>query len=218
MTVILVTLSLQDCAIRLREDLAHQAPALITLKRWSASGALDKAKVVSEGGTRPKYKYSVVLDIAKNTFRRKPSEPRKPSHAGIPLPTHSARRLEAFTTSNPVQTRVEPVVDINTIADTVNLNHLSKAVADELKPILAQALQVVQKQMLDGLANLDATRKSLMLRYDTEIHTMRERMTEVLAENKRLSAQALDAARINGQLARLNDKFDALPSNSGELK
>lgn len=199
MTEHIPPLTLQECADRLRLDLKLQAPALVTLKRWSASGLLDVAKTVPDGAARAKYSYPMVLQVArKNTRSRAPSR--------------SPARLDASSAHRPIAAARPEVRSSDAPKSTVEIDlaHLSKAVAAELAPIMSQALVATQKQVLDGLANLDATRKSLMLRYDAEVHSLRDTVVALRLEQKRLSAEAVDVGRLNVQLSRLTDRIESL--------
>lgn len=202
MTEQTLPLTLQECADRLRRDLKLQAPALVTLKRWSASGLLDAAKTVPDGAARAKYSYSMVLQVArKNTRGRVPSggavirSESTPAHRPADVARHDVRSPDS------PKSTVE-----------VDLALLSKAIAAELAPIMTQALAAAQKQMFDGLANLDATRKSLMLRYDAEVHGLRDTVASLRLEQKRLSVEAVDVGRLNQQLSRLTDRIESAVS------
>jgi hypothetical protein len=93
-----------------------------------------------------------------------------------------------------------------------------KTISQSIGPIVAEAvaqslgkIQDLQKQISDGLSNLDATRKMLMLKYDSELSSMRQRVSDLSDENRLLKAQSLDGLRIKTALSRINEKLGIGP-------
>lgn len=190
----------------MRQDMKLGAPALITLKRWSASGLLDEAKIIPDGALRAKYRYDHVLIVAKRYTRIKP------------IVQH--RTLEPITLKSELPlgvlglTELEmPPVKSQEEGRAVDTEKLSKSIADELSPMIEKSVASIQKQMLDGLANLDATRKSLMLKYDAELHYLRERVAHLTSENRRLSMDVVDASKLNIRLSKIQESIDFFKTN-----
>jgi len=202
-------LTLQECAARLHAEvhLGGPAPSLITLKRWSAAGLLDKAKAVPAGSVRAKYQYARVRNLVKAKIQRN----RRSQAAGKRAASgkSAARGAEPSRVDDADQDH-EPNETSQLIK--VDLEQLTSVVTAELSKITQTALAVSRQQIMDGLANLDATRKMLMQRYDAEFHLLRSRVEELTAENKRLRAEAgdLDGARIVSSLNHIRNNVATL--------
>lgn len=206
--------TLQECALLLDKDETVQAPKLITLKRWSASGQLDSAKVIPSGSSRPKFNYAEVLIVA-----RRNQKALKTRSSPTGRSAHVLQRDQREPLSPAFQRRIEPLqaphtsnaplhLDELSVVGDVDMNALARAVAAQMKPLVTESLEAVQQQMLNGLANLDAVRKMMMLRYDTELHSTKERLAALTAENATLKEAVMDAARLNMQLRKINEKLD----------
>lgn len=212
-------LSLQECSDLLQKEVPS-APALVTLKRWSAGGILDGAKMYPDGATRPKYNYEVVLKIVKKHISiNAPTAPTaKKGVVQIQDSSAPAVSLSVSTGDDvtPTQSLAQMVPPTPVAAPLFNEGALVEAIKElinaELRPILSDAIAQSQKQMIDGLTNLDSIRKILMVKYDAEIHSLRTRLNEVLAENERLkeSSSGLNAERINAHLGRISMKLDSI--------
>lgn len=156
---------------------------------------LDAAKSTPDGAVRAKYNYAKVLGIVSAKVRGRTARPIKKRTTPAPAQEAPARSLPAAVSA----------IDLDALSRSV-----TAAVTDALKPVVAAALGAAQKQVLDGLATLDATRKSLMLRYDSELHALRTRVGELSQENQKLKSQTteLDGARISTELTRVRGRLD----------
>jgi len=208
-------LSLPECEVRLRGAIGAHAPTLITLKRWSAGGRLDEAKVRDHRG-RPRYRYSRVEEVAR-------------ARAAQSTSTHArAERLKAAGRAGQrgvlmVDTRdLEALKNVVTLqleelggqlVEQVRAGISEKVLTDVVSKAVAGAMEQLSKDITATVASVDAIRKSLMLKYDAEVAMLRGRIDELKAENERLKASAsgsLDAQRVYAQLNRVLDKLGAL--------
>lgn len=230
-------LSLEECRARLEGELGKSTPALVTLKRWSGAGLLDAAKVVPPDAKRARYLYSKLLERARELSRR-PVE----ATAG-PAPAQSAAMPKSEAQASQDAAMLQPLTIPSLLAPPVStpakasdvlgqeiaahvLEALRPVVSDAVRPVLAevlqplvaQALAATQKQLVDAVNSVDAIRKSLMLRYDAEVHNLRDQVATLKQEIERLRAQpnsTIDIARVNTHLSRLNEKIDTLLAGPG---
>ena len=242
--------SLIECYEQLVIDMLHDAPALVTLKRWSGAGKLNTAKVKGIGAKvatakRARFHYDRVLEIAQAAQRTRapriaPYAPLDRRHSGQDQAGQSVARSDADNHAATVPENLlayptHPISALDTgriigmgvdsaqghppparqtdqcpmSAQSLSMQ-ISDNIADDLKPLVHAALASVQAQLVDALDNLDATRKMLMLKYDSEMQTLRAKVADLQNQNTLLKAASADSAKINIQLSKLNDAVNLL--------
>lgn len=183
--------SLKEVCRRLQDDLGDSAPAEITIKRWSASGRLKTAEVRIGGTPRPRWRYSVVLRIVRSSFAKADADVE-------PLPASS--RPPAAGPSDGL--RPEHITEI-----------VHQAIADALRRLPSPAPAVataMHPEVQQAVANLAAAQRALMLKYDSEINQLRQRLAETQEQLKAARNGALDLMRLNGNLSAVAARLDAL--------
>ena len=212
-------LSLNDCHQLLIEELGNAAPSLITLKRWSASGILDGAKAVGQGAIRAKYKVGTVFQIVKDTFH--------PSLHARQI-GHSAHLDRTSITLSDAQQEGDNNADDRLNHAGANgpptgpqmgasIANASVIDADQIKrilePLVEEALRKTQSELNRAILQVDDIRKTLMIRYDNELHALKNKVVELTAENARLknaSASSSDNTKILIQLSRISDTVNEI--------
>lgn len=198
-------LTLVECASRLKDDLGDQAPALITLKRWSAGKQLNKAKYISKSTTagvksRPKYHYDKVLDVALG------------SRGLSSLPVKQVVLTPAIPKASEASTQATVDMVNPTNLNVNDLSELSDTIISRLKPhldaLVLKALEQSHKDVTNAINNVESVRRTLMLKYDAQVDALRNKCDELVAENRKLKSEVMDANRVSSQLARLNDRID----------
>lgn len=206
--------TLSQCANLLKNEMGEQSPALVTLKRWSAEGLLDDAKTIPQNGVRAKYNYRSVLRLAKKQSAKRASN--KPSPTPVAVEAAPTNALyQAFLHRLDEQASQQKQAPQTSV---VSHPELVQAITQELKPLIEQAVLQSQKQMENGLVNLDHIRKSLMLRYDSENSALRLKVDELTQFRRKEDASTLDLSKMNQRLATLADKLNEMSSQVSELK
>lgn len=211
---------LSQCAL----DLAHKdvlgptAPAYITLKRWAGAGALKTAQVLQPGYRRPLYKLDELAKIAAARLGRaveasEPAPRRQADAAGgttqrpVPTATQSGDPNRPSTHQQQAQplAATDPAVlaTLSLIAQTLV----------EIRDSLATTNQRDQA-VANGLSNLDATRKMLMSKYDSEAQGLKNRVQELERDNAslRTANSPIDVGKLNVLLSRVSDQLAGLHS------
>lgn len=200
----LLLLSLADVAQRLAraDQLGQRAPALITLKRWSAAKALDRAQHRPAGRKRPLYDYETVkalcLSRKAGTHEILPSQPHAEQHVAAepsdePAPAshcdaqptghgdaqaaHHGRLTHPREGASTIST--EQYAALGQRLDRLEMQF--RVIEQSLDKLLAgQAPLLSQLTQLAAAANsLEHSRKALMLRYDGENTELRARLQAV---------------------------------------
>lgn len=183
-------LTLSECARKLADDLGDRAPAEITLKRWRKDGLLNKAlRKPTDGGVRPLFDYDQVLAVVSTR-----------SLANRPKPGMNAAARPGRSQASDVDlaTMVEKVVRkvlLETSTPSRPSQDAQGAGAEEIK------------RAVDGL---DAARRQLMLKYDSELNMLRGRLNDAQAALQKASVAPLDAARITSRLDEINSKLSSM--------
>lgn len=202
-----VLLSLADCATRLRaaSDLGARAPAHITLKRWSAAGVLEAA-VVREEGKRPLYDLALVRDIALAQMAERwvpqlDFEAAEGQAAAAPAPATQTSKAEVVA-AEPSSAGGPTIEDL---ADRVDRIAASQdALRQEMTAAIQQALE--QSARLAAAAeNLEATRRSLMVRTDAEITSLRSQLNLALQRGGAGGGDVVAVAKLTTVLNRVED-------------
>lgn len=167
-------LSLQQCIQRLRhpKDLGQNAPAYVTLKRWSASGALDRA-VHRSPGKRPMYDLARVRTICLENLadRFAPLEPSGVEAAGSRAPAGQASRVGA-----PDAASASLLQAVSDVSDRVaELEHSIGTLRSEVSTALQGLTQQVARAGA-AMEGLEAARKGLMLRTDGELTALKSQV------------------------------------------
>lgn len=206
-------LSLPECEARLRAALGPRAPTLITLKRWSAGGRLNVAKVSDERG-RPRYRYVDVEGVAREraqqstATRAREERLKAAAKAGGQDRVLIVDRRDLEALSNLFTVELEKLG--GQLVDQIRSGIAEKVLTDVVREAVASATAALGKDLAAAIASVEAIRRSLMLKYDAETAMLRGRIDELKAENERLkrdAAGALDAQRVSAQLNKIIDKL-----------
>jgi hypothetical protein len=218
-------MSLARCLAHLRASEPGIAfPAHVTLKRWSAAGLL--APALSEApGRRPLYKVGVVRDICLQMLpgrsaRAHPSDPagNDPQARGVGSTAASAAAEDALSPFGG-QVDAAPSPAARSLPAAPNEERLDSVLA-QLSTLQAQqaAFQAAVTKELEAIAeqmarltgaveNLDAVRRMLMLKSDSEVSSMRTRLDSANHELARLRASSsnVDAGKLATVLVRVEE-------------
>ena len=191
----LMTLPQVAARLALPGELGARAPALVSLKRWSAAGALQAAQHFPAGRTRPLYEYSAVREVClrKLPMRFDDIPAAALARPAVPAgPTHGQARDEAQA--------LEVLRRIETLAADSERRH------EELRQTMAEMTQQMAR-MSAAAENLEHTRRTLMNRYDAEMSGLRTQLENMQAAAKASSGQGMDlaAARLQQAAARIED-------------
>ena len=185
--------SLNICAERLRaaDALGDQAPAHITLKRWSADGKL--ASAVIRHGKRKLYDPQQVLRIAVQAQKG------RVTHEGA----GSQVAVTALPSSSPDSSASQPRNE-GVPADRVLLDRIALGI-EGLRDEFMNRLASIE----NGLSNLEATRRLLMTKYDAEATLLRGRVASLErdASAAQGSTPSVDVAKLNMLLSRVSDQL-----------
>jgi hypothetical protein len=180
--------SLSECHRRLCEELGDDAPAEITLKRWKKDGKLDKAVVRGTGhGRSARFHYNEVLRITR----------------GQSLATRP-HTIPARPRATPASAELSPEA-IAQIAKLV-AEQLLAALPGSAAPATSAARAAdtqVPAELLDAIRTLEHTRKTLMVRYDSEITGLKARVDQLAEQVKGAQAPTLELSRINQRLGAI---------------
>lgn len=168
-------LTLKDCCARLAKDLGQGAPAMITLRRWAASGALDTAKRIRGDRQRPLWDYGAVLKVAR---ARLPS-------------------LQVKAATN-VRTK-HPSLDVDAVADRVAALLLPRLLA--ARP--AAGADQIPQALQNALDDLESTRRSLMVKYDQVLASQTARIDALLAAGS-MGGRSSGSQDLSVELARIH--------------
>jgi hypothetical protein len=196
-------ISLTECALRLRAELGDAAPALVTLKRWSAAGHLDTAKHLARHASRARYQFPIVLQIAKSKRDTRQEPP-----AATSADAGEGRELGRGVDPDALVS-LEAMIDrsVRAAVDAARPPSTQEAIDGAV----SRALDQVLAKMAAPLANLEAARRMLMSKYDAEANLLRQRIEELQLENQRLKLRAsdVDAGKMNSLLQRILDRLNS---------
>lgn len=234
-------LSLPECAERLRREQDLHVPALITLRRWSADGVLDAARIypptqrakrgraAAPRAPRPRYDYGKVLQFVRTqqaTLQRYPVTAMQPGperQAASEGQAISGRQRTDRDLLDPASRRSEPApvptpaTGAPAAPEAVDADKLAQACAaataaainEQLQPMVKAALEQLQRQLVAAMDNIEATRRTLMVKYDAELHSAKAHIAELQAQNAALRAAAspVDTARLVSLMSRVADRL-----------
>lgn len=191
----LMTLPQVATRLALPTELGGRAPALVSLKRWSAAGVLQQAQHFPAGRNRPLYDYKAVREICLSKLPMRfddlqaqpaalASSQQAPQETGTPGPGGQA--------------------DPELLARLGALEAASERRHEEFRQVISQLTQQISR-MASAAENLEHTRKSLMNRYDAELSGLRSQLEQMQTASKASSGPGLDitAARLQQAAARI---------------
>ena len=214
-------LSLPECSARLKAAMGAQAPALVTLKRWSSDGKLKKAKVEARNG-RHRYRFEVVRLVAMSAVQESTSTHAKRDRI------RSAEKAGVASTdtagANPLILHADDLESLKAylgglMQDSmrVMLRDLKaaleeKAISGAVSGAVETAMGRISTQLTDGLKTLEATRVSMMLKYDSVDALRRDKVDTLTEERDRLrkDATSLDAHKVAATLSQMMDILRSL--------
>lgn len=212
-------LSLPECQARLRASVGPHAPTLITLKRWSASGKLDAAKVQS-GRARPRYRYGDVEEVARKHAARSTSarardhRVKAAARAGVAGQGENAVLIVDRGDLDALKSAVgEQLAKLGGgLMEEVKAGIADKILGEVVAQAMTAAMSRLTKDIVETVASVEVIRRTLMLKYDSETAMLRARNEELKAENDRLKRAAvdLDAQRISAQLNKIIDRLGVI--------
>jgi len=201
-------MSLRRCASELRrsERLGTGAPAYITLKRWSAAGRL--ASAVKPGtGTRPLYALDEVLRISRSAHEGRhasaANDDAMPGEKSVP-PANAPHHDDA--NGNRVSDAPEPRLTASQDPAVAPLLAQIASVLADVRSSNSSRLQAIE----NGLSNLEATRRMLMMKYDAEAHALKARVAELERENAALrgATTVVEVSKLNVLLSRVAERLE----------
>lgn len=205
-------LTLQQCADQLKQDLRARVPAMITLKRWSSSGLLDHAKTLTKDNKRPKYVYAAVLAFVQSKHKNYSSkEASPPAESSQSAQRHHGQDRDIGVHDTAARAPIhKPTALGDAGAASTDTAFLLTSIERMLTPLVNDALGSVQRELGNGLSNLDAIRRMMMTKYENESTALRARVAELTSENHQLKSVSIDASKLNLQISRLSEKVDSL--------
>lgn len=212
------SMSLRDCRdwVMIHEP-GLRCPSLITLKRWSAQGKLDKAK---NGSARQAFSCSKLVEILRdlNPKAQPQAQPQAQSENGqaasasgevtTGAPKHVDNHEDTLTpnVAPNVALKLEDVLDlVQTIA------HRLSAIESRVQSIQESAAPTAT--LVRAIDNLDSIRKMLMLRHDEAITQLKARIEaaeDVAKHIKAMGDLPLELERLQRMLATIHLR---LPGN-----
>ncbi len=198
--LLLELMALPQCAARLAlpTELGGRAPALVSLKRWSAAGVLQSAQHFPAGRNRPLYDYQAVKAICQSKLPMRFDEAGQAAAALAPPGT-------ASTDLTPVLERL------------AGLEAALQAQASQQQAALKEISTHLAK-LSSAAENLEHTRRSLMTRYDAEMTTLRTRIEQLQSAARESTGPGIDlaAARLSQAASRIEQALLALKTPSDQ--
>jgi len=219
--------SLPECHAYCLKEMANP-PALITLKKWSASGVLDSAKRRLAADLRG----SATAKRKRGTTQKSQGKVRYAMHAVLAIAEERLR----FTINNGVQAPASPdrrrpggeAAQHDEVATAAMLDalatKLSKSVTDAVSagvashsgPGAAAAaapsadLAALLAKTTDAIASLENTRRQMMVKYDAELQMWKQKCADLQAQNAALKASAsqIDVMKTNILLNNILDRVN----------
>lgn len=171
-------------------ELGARAPALVSLKRWSAAGALNSAQRFPDGRNRPLYVYQAVKAICQAKLPLRFDD--LPPEGSTPSPV-----TEAKVDLTPVLERMAALEG----AYRQQQLQTQQALAD-----IAQQLA----RLAAATDTLEHTRRTLMTRYDAEITALRSRIEQMQAAARDNPGIDIAAARLMQAAARMESTLEGM--------
>lgn len=234
-------MSLAQCQAHMRADplLGEKAPSLITLKRWSSSGLLKPAMHprqpkragrlkpgAGQGDARQRHAYDLdrVIQITKEALADRFAAP-----APTPVVPRAVGTVEPVEPSPAAAAAMPPAGGQPPGSVTTGGAAMQPAAhrAADQPELLGQILASMQdlaaavkrhaSLIEGGLADLAATRRMLMNKYDGERTAMSMRIDELSQRNALLekSATSIDVPKLNSLLTRISDQLNQMAGASG---
>ena len=215
-------LSLRQCERQLSDRLGEGAPAYTTLKRWAAAGVLKPAQGLKPGGTRPLYRLAPMLTIA---TRRQEVAAQKRSNGRDeqPQPTASAPSpvlalVERPALQSPVerlrlvpaQSQGDAATDLGAPGIRELLSEMSQTLIEIRDSLVGRA--ELQREVASQVESLDAARRSMMNKYDSEANLLRQRAAALAEQNGALKKEAssIEVAKLNRLMSNVSDTLATL--------
>ena len=209
--------SLRECAKQLAgEDwLGSRAPAYITLKRWAKQNLLKTARVLKAGVHHPLYRLEEVARIARERHGQAEAKlapvAARPAQPGAP-----AARIEgefprtAVPAIPQLPLRLLGAEDVGQAAIAGTLALIADTLIEIRNSLAGRSKQ--EDLLINGLTDLDVTRKLLMNKYDGELTSLQKKVGDVTAENAALKKMhsPIDVAKLNMIMSRVSDQLAGL--------
>lgn len=225
---------LKHCAAALASELGPAAPAYITLRRWQKDGLLDDARVELKRRGKDLFRLDVLVRIAherSKADRRPPIGPNRlelhqspsaPNEGpnGVGQGDMNRTRLVATASAAPASS---DLVARSSLEFTGDAAALTSAITDlraqvaglgarlEEQAASSAQLLILLTATMNAAANLDATRKSLMAKYDAVDQSLRAKVADLERENAtlRTAANPIEVRKLNILLSRVSDALAA---------
>lgn len=207
-------MSLAQCGEELRQPgaLGDLAPALVTLKRWKAAGKLKPAMVAPrQGMRRPSFDLDEVIRIARAARTERPTQVlardqvhivQSPPPERLPHAVAPDAGLAEGGNQPPTTWPAASVPGPDGAALMALLTQMCTTM-EEIKESLGPKFRAIE----GGLGTLNASRLSLMEKYDAQNQGFRRRIEDLERENDTLrkSGSVVDISKLNTLLSRVND-------------
>lgn len=217
--------SLPECHERLLIDMGSNAPALVTLKRWSSSGKLASALVGQTRG-RKRYRYSDVLKQAvaassQSTTRiAKRARLNNAAAEGIQRADRDGDAITVLRKGDLDDLKGWLGLQIGNMASTMTITVVNAVVASigdrEISAALTPAIQAaIDRQgeaITKAIQNIESLRVTMMNKYDAENNDLRSRLAAASLRYEQLERQVggLDATKLLITLRRVEDRLNEL--------
>lgn len=184
--------SLSECATLIGNILGEKAPAYITLKRWSASGRLDSAKIDSVHG-RPRYLPVKILEMID-----RPAAPHVVTGEGGSL----CRADDSLSSPQSSISASDFALEIEGLKDSLRqIDARQRAVEVEVQKVAQHV-----KSIHSDLSNLNAIRVMMMNNTDSMVTMLKQRLAQAESQLRAQSSSDLDyikLMRVLGQVEAL---------------
>lgn len=185
-------LSFSECTRRLGEVLGKASPAEATLKRWKAKGRFKRAELGGGDGKRATYRWDEVLRIVQAAGAR-------PGPIQSPVP----RRAPGLLDDSLLQGLAERVAEILRPALVSEIGARDHAAPAARAQASDSAPSEVEQALRQAVADLVATRKDLMLRYDGQLQRLKAELESYQQRERAMQTFTLELERLKGQIRDL---------------
>ena len=193
-----ICLDLKSCVTQLQYSIGAAAPAYVTLRRWADQGKLRSAERPGQGSSkRMLYSVRAIEKIVlSKTLPRNP----KPSSDRLDAETNSGN-LVVNASSSEINSRLDLIEDGMAIV-VAKLEHMIAKLEQLEKPV---------KECGTGVQNLEAVRRTMMLKYEAQNSSYVETIADLKSRLKtttRGDDGSHELALMRAQLSRLTDSVN----------
>lgn len=225
-------LTLTECHARLKETMGAEAPALVTLKRWSSTGRLDAGKAAKGSRRQPQFLFKVVEEVARKsvtTSRHKAAVIDHVLRKGVAPAVDAESRAPSKRVAVLDEDDLQRLLDRLTIKVETSAASFRDRMAEEVMASLRQAplqealmetvrgeVQKLGGKVAEALLAVQSIGRTMMQKYDAECTDLREKLAALKKENEELrkgASSILDVQRLNVTLAKVQDRLANIESS-----